>query len=100
MTQTSCCSCICNKGQLGLRDASILVVGLGGLGCPAALYLAGAGIGTIGLVDGDTVELSNLHRQVLHTSERVGQLKVESAAQGLRQYARANYPSKLTQPSD
>ena len=58
---------------------------MGGLGCPAAAYLAGAGIGTIGLMDGDTVEVSNLHRQILHTSKNVGKLKVESAVEHLRQ---------------
>ena len=65
----------------------MLVVGLGGLGCPAATYLAGAGVGTIGLLDGDIVEVSNLHRQTLHTTDRVGQLKVNSARESLRQYA-------------
>ena len=58
---------------------------MGGLGCPAAAYLAGAGVGTLGLVDGDTVEVSNLHRQILHTTDRVGILKVESAVTYLRQ---------------
>ncbi|MCJ1354046.1 MAG: Urmylation protein [Icmadophila ericetorum] len=72
------------EGQLSLKNASILVVGLGGLGCPAAVYLAGAGVGTIGLIDGDTVELSNLHRQILHTTHGLGQLKVQSAATHLR----------------
>ncbi|MCJ1432027.1 Urmylation protein [Xylographa pallens] len=72
-------------GQLSLRKSSVLVIGVGGLGCPAAQYLAGAGVGTIGLVDGDIVELSNLHRQILHTTERVGQLKVDSAITGLSQ---------------
>ena len=73
----------CVQGQLQLRDAKILIVGLGGLGCPAAMYLAGAGCGTLGLMDGDHVELSNLHRQVLHTTSRVGQYKVESARASL-----------------
>ena len=73
------------KGQLRLRNASVLIVGLGGLGSPAAFYLAGAGVGTLGLVDGDTVEISNLHRQILHTTDRVGQLKVVSAVDRLRQ---------------
>ena len=72
-------------GQLRLRDAKVLLVGLGGLGCPAAQYLAGAGIGTLGLMDGDTVEMSNLHRQILHTTDRVGMLKVESAYESLKQ---------------
>jgi adenylyltransferase/sulfurtransferase len=75
------------SGQLTLRRSSVLIIGAGGLGCPAAQYLAGAGIGTIGLVDGDVVEWSNLHRQILHTTERVGELKVGSAIAGLRQYA-------------
>lgn len=66
-------------GQLRLKNASVLVVGAGGLGCPAATYLAGAGVGTIGLADGDVVEVSNLHRQIAHSTERVGMLKVDSA---------------------
>ncbi|KAL3476065.1 sulfurtransferase uba4 [Aspergillus californicus] len=71
------------QGQLKLRDAKVLIVGAGGLGCPAALYLAGAGVGTLGLVDGDTVESSNLHRQVLHRSKNVGKWKVDSAIEYL-----------------
>ncbi|KAL4913298.1 hypothetical protein BDW62DRAFT_166760 [Aspergillus aurantiobrunneus] len=73
------------QGQLELRNARVLIVGAGGLGCPAALYLAGAGVGTLGLVDGDTVESSNLHRQVLHRSRNVGKLKVDSAIEYLRE---------------
>jgi adenylyltransferase/sulfurtransferase len=72
-------------GQLKLRSARVLIVGAGGLGCPAALYLAGAGVGTLGLVDGDTVENSNLHRQVLHRSKNVGKFKVDSAIEYLRE---------------
>ncbi len=66
------------EGQRRLLDARVLVVGAGGLGSPAALYLAAAGVGTIGLVDDDVVELSNLQRQVLHATGRIGQSKVES----------------------
>jgi len=67
-------------GQERLGSASVLVVGLGGLGSPATYYLAAAGVGTLGLLDSDVVEVSNLQRQVLHTVDRVGRPKVESAA--------------------
>jgi molybdopterin/thiamine biosynthesis adenylyltransferase len=67
-------------GQSGLISAKVLVVGAGGLGSPLLLYLAAAGVGTIGLVDDDTVDLSNLQRQIVHTTSSVGQSKVESAA--------------------
>jgi molybdopterin/thiamine biosynthesis adenylyltransferase len=67
------------EGQRKLLDAKVLVVGAGGLGSPAVLYLAAAGVGTIGIIDGDVVDLSNLQRQVAHTTERVGVAKVESA---------------------
>ncbi|OQD95419.1 hypothetical protein PENSOL_c020G08002 [Penicillium solitum] len=73
------------EGQLKLRSARVLLVGAGGLGCPAAQYLAGAGIGTIGLIDGDTVEVSNLHRQVLHRTKNVGKYKVDSAIESLKE---------------
>jgi sulfur-carrier protein adenylyltransferase/sulfurtransferase len=66
-------------GQRKLLDAKVLLIGAGGLGSPAALYLAASGIGTIGLVDDDVVDESNLQRQVLHTSDRVGMPKTESA---------------------
>lgn len=68
-----------------MRSAKILLVGAGGLGCPAAAYLAGAGVGVLGLVDGDTVEVSNLHRQVAHSTSRVGMTKVESAITYLKE---------------
>ncbi|KAG0654606.1 Urmylation protein [Rhodotorula mucilaginosa] len=70
-------------GQLKLKHAHVLVVGAGGLGCPVLLYLAAAGVGQITIMDHDTVELSNLHRQVLHTEDRVGMSKAESAKQAL-----------------
>jgi rhodanese-related sulfurtransferase len=60
------------KGQRKLLDAKVLLVGAGGLGSPAALYLAAAGVGTVGIVDADVVDRSNLQRQVLHTTDRVG----------------------------
>jgi adenylyltransferase/sulfurtransferase len=66
-------------GQAKLRDARVLVVGAGGLGSPLLLYLAAAGIGTIGLVDDDVVDLSNLQRQIAHTTQSLGMPKVESA---------------------
>jgi molybdopterin-synthase adenylyltransferase len=66
------------KGQRKLLNAKVLIIGAGGLGSPAAMYLAAAGVGTLGLADGDVVDLSNLQRQILHTTDRVGVLKVES----------------------
>jgi molybdopterin/thiamine biosynthesis adenylyltransferase/rhodanese-related sulfurtransferase len=67
------------EGQLKLLDARVLLLGAGGLGAPTALYLAAAGVGTLGIVDNDTVDLSNLQRQVIHTQDRVGEPKVDSA---------------------
>jgi molybdopterin/thiamine biosynthesis adenylyltransferase/rhodanese-related sulfurtransferase len=67
------------EGQLKLLNSRVLLVGAGGLGSPAALYLAAAGIGTLGLVDDDEVDESNLQRQVIHTTERIGEPKTESA---------------------
>lgn len=67
------------QGQARLKSARVLVVGAGGLGSPLLLYLAAAGVGTIGIVDDDTVSLDNLQRQVVHTTASVGTLKVESA---------------------
>ncbi len=73
-------------GQAKLNAAKVLVVGAGGLGCPCLQYLTGAGIGTIGIADFDTVSLSNLHRQLLYTVNDIGQLKTEVAAKRLAQH--------------
>jgi adenylyltransferase/sulfurtransferase len=69
------------EGQLKLLDSKVLIIGAGGLGSPAAYYLAAAGVGTIGIVDSDVVDESNLQRQILHNSKRIGQPKVDSAKQ-------------------
>ncbi len=70
-------------GQAKLLDSKVLLIGAGGLGAPAALYLAAAGVGTIGIVDFDVVDASNLQRQVIHTTDRVGEKKTESARKTL-----------------
>src|ERR1700742_4605554 len=67
-------------GQQALKNARVLVVGAGGLGAPALLYLAAAGVGTLGVIDDDTVSLSNLQRQVIHGTPEVGTPKVASAS--------------------
>ncbi|XP_010877497.2 adenylyltransferase and sulfurtransferase MOCS3 [Esox lucius] len=72
------------RGQLSLSQTSVLIIGCGGLGCPLAQYLAAAGIGRVGLLDFDEVELSNLHRQVLHGEDSQGQAKALSAAHAVR----------------
>jgi len=72
------------EGQLKLLDAKVLLLGAGGLGSPAALYLAAAGVGTLGIVDSDVVDRSNLQRQVIHNSERIGTPKVDSAEQTIK----------------
>ncbi|HEY6395082.1 MAG TPA: molybdopterin-synthase adenylyltransferase MoeB [Candidatus Binataceae bacterium] len=71
------------KGQAKLLDAKVLLLGTGALGSPVALYLAAAGVGTIGLIDFDVVDLSNLQRQIIHTTERVGMLKTQSAQESI-----------------
>ncbi|HEV2075310.1 MAG TPA: molybdopterin-synthase adenylyltransferase MoeB, partial [Thermoleophilaceae bacterium] len=71
------------EGQIKLLDAKVLLLGAGGLGSPVALYLAAAGVGTLGIVDDDEVDLTNLQRQIAHTSDRVGTAKVDSAEQSI-----------------
>lgn len=70
-------------GQEKLLAAKVLIIGLGGLGCPAAMYLAGAGVGQLTLADNDQVDLSNLQRQIAHTTSRIGESKVSSASKTL-----------------
>ena len=83
-------------GQAKLKAARVLVIGAGGLGSPLTLYLAAAGVGTIGIVDHDRLELSNLQRQIAHTTDRIGQPKAESAARS----AHAINPEVTIEPHD
>jgi molybdopterin-synthase adenylyltransferase len=73
------------KGQIRLRQGRVLIIGAGGLGSPSAFYLAAAGVGTLGLIDSDNVELSNLQRQILHATTDLGKTKVESGKETLTQ---------------
>src|ERR1700749_113120 len=72
------------EGQERLARAKVLVIGAGGLGCPVLQYLTAAGVGTIGIADGDTVDISNLQRQVLYTEHEIGQRKAEVAVKKLK----------------
>jgi molybdopterin/thiamine biosynthesis adenylyltransferase len=72
------------EGQIKLLESRVLLIGAGGLGCPTALYLAAAGVGTLGIIDYDAVDLSNLQRQILHSEQEVGNPKAESAARRLK----------------
>lgn len=72
------------EGQHRLNAGKVLIIGAGGLGSPVALYLAAAGVGTIGIIDGDTVDLSNLQRQIIHGTSDVGRMKIESAHDKIR----------------
>ena len=72
------------RGQKKLLAAKVLIIGAGGLGAPAAMYLVAAGVGTIGIVDCDNVELSNLQRQIIHTTDDIGKPKVQSAAETIK----------------
>ena len=87
------------EGQKKLVAGRVLVIGAGGLGSPALFYLVAAGVGRVGVVDSDRIELSNLQRQILHNSERIGTLKVESAAATLSplnpEVELATYPVRL-----
>lgn len=89
------------EGQQKIQNARVLIVGVGGLGSPIALYLAGAGVGTIGLIDDDTVSISNLQRQVLYVEDEIGQSKVACAASRLRSLNSnikiETYPFRLTE---
>ncbi|KAK4337402.1 hypothetical protein RND71_043349 [Anisodus tanguticus] len=73
------------EGQKKLKSSSVLIVGCGGLGCPSSMYLAAAGVGRIGLLDHDSVEISNLHRQTLHTEKGIGKHKADSIKENLVQ---------------
>lgn len=73
------------KGQKKLLNAKVLIIGAGGLGAPAAMYLAAVGVGTIGIADADEVDLSNLQRQIIHSTEDVGKAKVKSAKETMNQ---------------
>ena len=75
------------EGQLKLLNSKVLVVGAGGLGSPVLLYLAAAGVGTLGIVDFDSVDISNLQRQILHATAQVGASKVDSAIKAIAQKA-------------
>jgi len=88
------------EGQTKLLKSKVLLVGAGGLGCPAGLYLAAAGVGTLGIIDSDKVDLTNLQRQILHGLADVGRLKTESAKEAIRRINPdvkvITYPERLT----
>ena len=73
------------QGQEKILNSKVLIIGTGGLGAPAALYLAAAGVGTLGIIDGDVVDLSNLQRQVIHHTPDVNKAKVQSAKEKIEQ---------------
>ena len=88
------------EGQVKLLKSKVLLIGAGGLGCPAALYLAAAGVGTLGIIDSDKVDLTNLQRQVLHGLADVGRPKTESAKEAIHRINPdvkvVTYPERLT----
>ena len=73
-----------DEGQIKIKQAKVLVVGAGGLGCPILQYLGAAGVGTIGIIDFDKVEIHNLHRQILYTTDDIGKPKAQTAAQKIK----------------
>jgi len=77
---------VSTEGQEKLRNAKVLIVGAGGIGAPAALYLAGAGVGKIGIIDADVVEESNLHRQIIHSNAKLGFNKARSARSAVLEF--------------
>ena len=86
-----------SQGQRKLLDSKVLIIGAGGLGSPVAVYLALAGVGTLGIVDFDTVDITNLQRQILHHNDDVGRSKVESAKETILAYnpdVNVNYPTR------
>ena len=89
-----------DEGQRKLFDARVLLLGAGGLGSPAAVYLAAAGVGHIGIVDADVVDESNLQRQIIHTTSNIGRLKVDSAADFIRNLNPDVKVTKITQRMD
>jgi molybdopterin/thiamine biosynthesis adenylyltransferase len=96
---TSCCPKWAWTGQLKLLDSKVLLLGAGGLGSPAALYLAAAGVGTIGIIDMDVVDASNLQRQILHNMDRIGERKVDSAKKTLTAHQPRRQRGHLRRPS-
>ncbi|KAF8904086.1 hypothetical protein CPB84DRAFT_1814503 [Gymnopilus junonius] len=86
------------SGQLNLQQASVIVVGAGGLGCPALQYLAAAGVGRLGIIDHDVVETSNLQRQILHNEQTVGMYKTESAALAIKRINSRIQVDIITEP--
>jgi len=80
------------EGQARLLRSKALIIGAGGLGSPTALYLAAAGVGTLGIVDGDRVDLTNLHRQILHATPAIGRAKTESARETLAAVQKMSKP--------
>jgi adenylyltransferase/sulfurtransferase len=83
--------CKSAKGQIKLKKKSALIIGCGGLGCPAALYLASSGVGTLGLVDNDTIEITNIHRQIAHDFNSIGLSKAHNLANKCKAYKYFSY---------